>query len=89
MLIEDALAVRNRSPHFPVFPEFKSASNLARYNIFCRKLAQERLYTTATVMASPRRAADSGDFMDLSELTGPKTFITGFCRAHRGGGARE
>jgi hypothetical protein len=29
-------------------------------------------------MASPRTAADSGEFMDLSELTSLKTFITSF-----------
>jgi hypothetical protein len=82
MLVEDAPSsrspVRDSSPHFQVFPDFKSASYLERYNILCRKLTQERLYTTATVMASPRTAADSGDFMDLSELTSLKTFITSF-----------
>ena len=43
-----------------------------------RKLTQERLYTTATVMASPRTGADSGEFTDLSELTSLKTFVTSF-----------
>jgi hypothetical protein len=51
---------------------------LDRYNILCRKLTQERLYTTATIMASPRTAATTGEFVDLSELTGLKTFITSF-----------
>ena len=63
---------------FPVVPEFQGASYLERYNILCRKLAQERLYTTATIMASPRTAATTGEFADLSELTGLKTFITSF-----------
>ena len=70
MLVEDApgsrSAVRDSSPHFPLFPDFQSASYLDRYNILCRKLAQERLYTTATVMASPRTAADTGEFSDLA-----------------------
>jgi hypothetical protein len=82
MLVEDApesrAPVRDTSPHFPVFPEFRGASYLERYNILCRKLAQERLYTTATIMASPRTAAKTGEFTDLSELTGLKTFITSF-----------
>ena len=77
MLVEDVAGsrsgVRDSSPHFPVFPEFKNASYLDRYNIFCRRLTHERLYTTATVMASPRSAADSGAFMDMSELTSLKT----------------
>ena len=82
MLVEDAPESRkpvgDKSPHFPLFPEFKGACYLDRYNILCRKLTQERLYTTATVMASPRTAADSGEFKDLSELTSLKTFITSF-----------
>ena len=82
MLVEDApesrSAVRDASPHFELFPEFRRVSYLERYNILCRKLAQERLYTTATVLASPRTAADSGDYVELSDLTSLKTFITSF-----------
>jgi hypothetical protein len=82
MLVEDApqsrSPVRDTSPHFPVFSEFCGASYLERYNILCRKLTQERLYTTATIMASPRTATNTGEFVDLSELTGLKTFITNF-----------
>lgn len=39
--------VRDSSPHFPVFPEFSGASYAERYNILCRKLVQEQLYTAA------------------------------------------
>src|SRR5260370_12969075 len=82
MLVEDAPAsrspVRDSSPHFPLFPEFGNASYLDRYNILCRKLVQERLYTTSTMLASPRTAGDTGDYADLSELTSLKTFITSF-----------
>jgi hypothetical protein len=70
--------VRETSPHFKVFPEFRSASYLERYNILCRKLAQERLYSTATIIASPRTAVTTGEFTELSELTGLKTFVTSF-----------
>jgi hypothetical protein len=70
--------VRDTSPHFPLFADFKGASYLERYNILCRKLTQERLYTTATIMASPRTAAATGEFTDLSELTSLKTFVTSF-----------
>jgi Restriction endonuclease XhoI len=82
MLVEDApesrSPVRDASPNFPVFPDFQGASYLERYNILCRKLAQEQLYTTATIMASPRTAANTGEYLELSELTGLKTFITSF-----------
>jgi hypothetical protein len=39
---------------------------------------QERLYRTATIIASPRTAAETGDYVDLSELKGLKTFVTSF-----------
>jgi len=80
MLVEDASesqsSVRDNSPHFPVFEEFKGASYLKRYDLLCQKLTQEQLYTTASVIASPRTAADSGDFSSLSSMTSLKTFVT-------------
>ena len=80
MLVEDASEsrspVRDNSPHFPVFEEFKGASYLQRYDLLCQKLTQEQLYTTASVIASPRTAADSGDFSSLSSMTSLKTFVT-------------
>lgn len=82
MLVEDApearSPVRDRSPHFRVFPEFEGASYLKRYDVLCQRLSQERLYTTASLMTSPRDAKDSGAFADLSELTSLKTFVTSF-----------
>jgi hypothetical protein len=80
MLVEDApesrRPVRDASPHFPVFPEFQGASYLKRYDILCQRLVQEQLYTTACLMTSPRDAATSGTYSDLSEMTSFKTFIT-------------
>ena len=80
MLVEDApesrKAVRDSSPHFAVFPEFRGASYLARYDILGRELVQEGLYTAATILASPRFAADEGDYSNLSALTSLKTLIT-------------
>ena len=59
MLVEDAPGSRSpvmdRSLHFPVRPEFQGASYLERYNLLCKKLVQEQLYTTAAVIASPRQ----------------------------------
>ncbi|WP_225767742.1 PaeR7I family type II restriction endonuclease [Inquilinus sp. Marseille-Q2685] len=82
MMVEDAkesrAPVRDRSPHFRVFPEFQGASYLKRYDILCQRLVQEQLYTTASIMASPRSAAQTGDYADLSEMTGLKTFVTSF-----------
>jgi type II restriction enzyme len=80
MLVEDApesrTPVRDSSPHFPVFPEFQGASYLKRYDILCQRLIQEQLYTTASVITSPRTAVDSGAYSDLSDMTSLKTFVT-------------
>lgn len=82
ILVEDAPGsrkpVEDKSPHFPVFPEFGSASYADRYNLLCKKLVQEQLYTTATVLLSPRSAIHSGQYAEMSELTGLKTFVTSF-----------
>ena len=80
MMIEDA--PKSRAPvsapktlHFPVFEEFNGASYLERYNILCKKLAQEQLYTVATIISASREAVDTGDYSELSEMTGIKTFV--------------
>jgi len=75
---ESRSPVRDSAPHFPVFQEFNGASYADRYNILCRKLIQEQLYTTATLLISPRSAISTGDYSELSEMTRLKTFITTF-----------
>jgi type II restriction enzyme len=82
MLVEDASRsrspVRDASPHFPVFDEFKAASYLKRYDLLCQKLVQEQLYTTAAVITSPRTAAGTGEFSSMSAMTDLKTFVASF-----------
>jgi len=80
ILVEDApesrAPVKAKSPHFPVFEEFKAASYVKRYDLLCQKLIQERLYTTAALLTSPRSAAETGEFSGLSPMTDLKTFVT-------------
>ena len=80
MLVEDAprsrSPVKDKSPHFPIFDEFKEASYLKRYDILCQRLVQEQLYTTAALIASPRNASKTGKFSGLSSMTNLKTFVT-------------
>ena len=79
MLVEDApdsrSAVKDASPHFAVFPEFKGASYLKRYDILCQRLVKEQLYTSACVMASPATAISNGEYKDMSELTSLTAFV--------------
>lgn len=44
--------VRVDEPHFHVFPEFKGASYMKRYELFCRKLVRERHYSAAAFITS-------------------------------------
>lgn len=80
MMVEDApesrSQVRDASPHFPVFQDFKGASYLNRYDLLCQKLVQEQLYTTAALITSTRAAALTGEYSCLSPMTDLKTFIT-------------
>lgn len=80
MLVEDApessRPITDRSPHFKLFKEFEGASYLKRYDLLCQKLTQESLYTTATLMTTPRTAARTGAFASLSSMTSLKTFVT-------------
>lgn len=80
ILVEDApesrSPVRDTSPHFPMFKEFNGASYLQRYDLLCQKLIQEQLYTSASLIASPRTAVDSGDFSSLSAMTSLKAFVS-------------
>ena len=80
ILVEDApgsrAVVKESSPHFPIFDEFKGASYLKRYDLLCQKLVQEQLYTTATFITSPRSAAETGEFSEISDMTNLKTFVT-------------
>jgi Restriction endonuclease XhoI len=80
MLVEDAPGsrspIKDKSPHFPVFKAFSGASYLDRYNLLCQRLVQEQLYTTAALITSPRSAAESGQFVEMSPMTGLRTFVT-------------
>lgn len=80
ILVEDAAAsrapVKDVSPNFPIFPEFQNASYADRYKILCEKLITEELYSAAAVILSPRTAARSGAYSEMSDETGLKSFMT-------------
>jgi hypothetical protein len=79
MVVEDApgsrAPVKDKSPHFPVFPDFVGASYLRRYDILCQKLAKEQLYSAASVIATPRSALSDGAYSELSSMTGLGSFV--------------
>lgn len=69
---------RDASRHYPVFPEFKNASYLKRYDILCQKLVRENLYTAACALTSERRAVTGGAYGEMSNLTSLTTFVSAF-----------
>lgn len=80
MLLEDCeksrKSVAATSPHYDVFPEFVNASYAERYNLLCKKLVQEQLYSAACLLLTPKSAEVDGAYTALSELAGFKTFVT-------------
>ena len=80
ILLEDApesrAPVTDATPHYSVLKEFENASYADRYNILCRKLMQEQLYTAASIIVSPRSAIDTGEYSEMSNMTGLRTFLS-------------
>jgi hypothetical protein len=74
MLLEEAprsmSPVRNREPHFEVFPEFRDASYAQRYEILLTKLVRERLYDAACFLLSDSTNGPKGGYREpASELS--------------------
>lgn len=80
ILVEDApesrAPVKTQSPHFHIFDAFEAASYLDRYDLLCQRLVQEKLYSTATLLASSRTARENGQFVEMSEMTGLRVFVS-------------
>lgn len=73
-LLEDCPAsrtpVRVKEPHFKVFPEFRNASYVKRYEFFCRKLVRERHYDAAFFATSSRADGLKGVYQEpAADLT--------------------
>lgn len=66
--------VRNNESHYPVLPEFKSASYLDRYRILCQKLILERHYSMAALICT----SDPDHYENVSEDTSIEKFIHSF-----------
>jgi hypothetical protein len=82
MVMEDApksrAAVKDQAPHFPVSSAFVSASYQQRYDVLCQRLMREQLYSSASVIATPRSAAVDGAYSELSTMTGLRSFVAAF-----------
>ena len=53
-----------QEPHFEVFPEFKTASYARRYELLCRKLVRENLYSMAAFLLSQAKTGARGAYSE-------------------------
>lgn len=67
---------RIAEPHFSVFSEFRGASYMKRYELFCLRLMRERHYDSACLLCSPTDAARTGDYMEPNMELSFRNFIT-------------
>ncbi|MFE5671668.1 PaeR7I family type II restriction endonuclease [Agromyces sp. NPDC056523] len=82
MHVEDAPASRRPTRtggiHFPVIGELRDASYLERYEILCRRLVLENLYTETAVITSTRNGGRYGEWDNLSTATSLRRFVAAF-----------
>jgi hypothetical protein len=78
MLLEDSpksrSAVKVSEPHFKVFDEFRDASYVKRYELFCERLVRERLYDATCLILSDRQNGVSGYYTEPNPEFDFKTF---------------
>lgn len=70
--------VKDNCPNFPLFPEFQGASYSKRYNLLCKRLVKEQLYSAVALLLSPRYGVKTGEYSVISEMTSVRTFFAGF-----------
>jgi hypothetical protein len=79
MLLEECEAstnaVRAWEPYFRIFPEFREASYMQRYQIMLSKLVRERLYDSACFLVSDREGGASGKYREPDPELSFKAFI--------------
>jgi hypothetical protein len=82
VLLADEPAVHRRvavsSPHYPVVPEFASASYVDRFGLLCSRMVEEELYSEACLLLTPPSTGpEYGDYSHLNEATSFKRFAVG------------
>ena len=70
------MSVNQTSRQIEVFPEFKGASCVNRYNLLCCRLLYEMLHSAESVLALPLTAASTGCYLKLAKLTELQSFET-------------
>jgi len=68
--------VRKKATYFSIMPEFEHTSYAARYDLFCKKLVEERLYSAACLVMSSRKSGINGEYSGISVSTSLRGFVT-------------
>jgi hypothetical protein len=80
MMLEETLTstrpVRSSEPYFKVFPEFKNASYVQRYNVLLTKLVRERLYDATCFLLSNAEKGPKGAYREPNPELCFSNFIT-------------
>jgi len=88
MLLEDTCKsqspVQVLEPHFKVFKEFKKASYVKRYELFCERLVRERLYDATCLLLSDRDRGVKGKYSEPNKEIDFKKFVTSLMCAYNG-----
>lgn len=64
-----------QEPHYRILPEYDGASYMKRYELFCRKIVLERLYSAAAFIASTGTGGLAGEFRTPAEDLSVERFI--------------
>lgn len=67
--------VKVSEPHFEVFPEFKEASYLDRYELLLRKLVKEQLYSQGAFLTSTEEGGLRGRYSQPADDLSLKYFL--------------
>ncbi len=80
MMLEETLtstrAVRSWEPYFKVFPEFKNASYVKRYDVLLTKLVRERLYDATCFLLSDAVKGPKGAYREPNPELSFLNFVT-------------
>ena len=68
--------LRVQEPHFKVFDEWRDASYVRRYELFCEKLIRRRLYNAACLITSNKQDGPSGRYREPSGEVGFRAFAS-------------
>ncbi len=84
-LLEDCAGTREplqvEEPHYPVSPDFRRASYARRYELLCRRLVAERLYTAACLLLSDRSHAErQANYWEPPSELGASRFVESLLR---------